>query len=210
MKRTVFVRSCVLAALLACASASVSAQQPEPRTRRGGLDNLSLPSGSRGGMSVASASGWQVFAPAGENFSVAMPGTPRDKAAGRSQEKGHSYRVQADGIEYEVTRTDAVPKAFFGMQGFEDDFLDSLSGSLVGSAQREWPQMKLQLVSASQSPLGGCNGRDFELASDQYRSHVRAYLVKQSLVIVAMTGLKSAFTDEKLEKFFGSLSLSAR
>jgi len=38
---------------------------------------------------------------------------------------------------------------------------------------------------------------------------VRAFVLGRSLLLVAMTGTDSTFTDEKAEKFFGSLRLTA-
>lgn len=210
MERTVFVRLFALAACLACASATASAQQPAPRTRRGGLDNLSLP--SRDTSSVArgdATSGWQLVAPEGESFSVRMPGTPGMTAKeGRDGGEGRSYRVELGGVLYEVTRTNQMPKALYEIDNFEQDFLDSLSGSLPLDAAREWPQMQLRFVSAQPVSVGGYKGRELELASARYRSRVRAFLVNRSLLIVAMTGQKSGFAPEQEDRFFGSLRLN--
>jgi hypothetical protein len=210
MKRTVFVRLFALAASLACASASVLAQQPAPRTRRGSLDNLSLPTRAPAVESGDTASGgWQLVAPDGESFSVRMPATPSVTAQkGRDGGEGRSYRVELDGILYEVTRTNQIPKALYEINNFEQDFLNSLSGSLPLDAAREWPQMQLRFVSAQPFSVGGYDGRHLELASAQYRSSVRAFLVNRSLLIVAMTGQRSAFTPEQESKFFGSLHLN--
>jgi hypothetical protein len=210
MKRTDFLRLFALAACLACASASALAQQPAPRTRRGGLDNLSLPSRAASpSASADAADGWQLVAPDGESFSVRMPATPSMTAKeGRDGGEGRSYRVELGGVLYEVTRTNQIPKALFGIDNFEQDFLDSLSGSLPLDAAHEWPQMQLQLVNARPFSVGSYDGRHLELASARYRSSVRAFIVNRSLLIVAMTGQKSAFTPEQESKFFGSLRLN--
>lgn len=208
-----FLRAALAALACVCASASAaSAQQPQGR-RGGGLDNMSLPSTLE--RAAAAEDRWPVFAPEGEGFSVAMPGEPTDVAAdrrgqGRVAARARSYRVKADGIEYEVTRTGQVPAAVFEMKGFEQDFLASLEGSLPATARKEWPHMKLELVGQQPASVGGVVGREFDLGSADYRARVRAFFVDRALLIVAMTGPRAAFTDARIDRFFGSLRLTGR
>jgi hypothetical protein len=212
MRRTVFVRLLALAACVACASVAASAQQPAPRTRRGGLDNLSLPSRARASAPTseasADASGWQLVAPEGESFSVRMPGAPERRIEAGRGAGGRGYRIEADGILYEVICTSPFPAAFYELSNFERDFLDSLPDALEVGAGREWPQMRLRFAGAQPLTLGGYDGRAVELSSAEYRSSVRAFVVNRSLFLAAMTGRKSAFSDEKLGEFFGSLRLN--
>lgn len=203
---------CAALALVCLCGAAASGQQSAPRPRRGGggLDNLSLPST----MERADTTDlWKTFAPQGESFSVEMPGTPVDvadqrRAGSRAGADAHSYRVKFEEIEYEVTRTQQIPEAMFEMTGFREDFLDSLSGSLPAAARKEWPHMNLRLVGQRAAALDGEVGREFDLASEGYRSRVRAFIVNRSLLIVAMTGAKTAFKEERAEKYFGSLRLT--
>lgn len=207
-----FLRAALALACLCVAASAASAQQPQGRGGGGGLDNMSLPSTLE---RAASAERWPTFAPEGEGFSVAMPGKPVDAAAekratGRADARARSYRVKADGVEYEVTRTGQIPAALFEMKGFEQDFLASLAGSLPGAARNEWPHMKLELSEQRPTTLDGVAGREFDLGSADYRSRVRAFVVDRSLLIVAMTGARTALTDAKFDKYFGSLRLTGR
>ena len=207
------LRAAVALVFLCGAASAASAQQPQGRRGGGGLDNMSLPSTLE---RAAGAERWPTFAPEGEGFSVAMPGKPLDVAAEKragghaADARSRSYRVKADGILYEVTRTGQIPAALFEMKGFEQDFLASLAGSLPASARNEWPHMKLELSEQRPISVDGLDGREFVLGSADYRSRVRAFVVERSLLIVAMTGARSAFTDAKLDKFFGSLRLTGR
>ena len=209
MKRTILVRLFALSLCAACACVAASAQEPAQRSRRPVLDNLSLPSRAPATESGGeAASGWRLVAPEGEGFSVRMPGTPERRVEAGQGAGGRGYRLDAGGILYEVISTDTFPEQLYQLNNFERSFLDSLSGALEAGAQREWPQMRLRLVSADETSLGGYGGRAVELASAEYRSSVRAFLVNRRLVFVAMTGRKSAFTEENVAKFFGSLRLN--
>jgi len=207
-----FLRAALALVFLCGAASAASAQQPQGRRGGGGLDNMSLPSTLE---RAASAERWPTFAPEGEGFSVAMPGKPVDvasekRAGGHADARSFSYRVKANGIVYEVTRTGQIPAALFEMKGFEQDFLASLAGSLPASARNEWPHMKLELSGQRPTTLDAVAGREFDLESADYRSRVRAFVVDRSLLIVAMTGARTAFTDAKLDKYFGSLRLTGR
>ena len=70
--------------------------------------------------------------------------------------------------------------------------------------------MKLELSEQRPTTLDGVAGREFDLGSADYRSRVRAFVVDRSLLIVAMTGARTAFTDAKFDKYFGSLRLTGR
>ena len=208
-----FSRAALALVCLCWAASAASAQRPQGRRRGGGLDNMSLPSTLE--RAAASAERWPTFAPEGEGFSVAMPGKPVDVAAekragGLADARARSYRVKADGIEYEVTRTGQIPAALFEMKGFEQDFLASLEKSLPAAARNEWPHMKLALSGQQPVTLDGFAGREFDLGSADYRSRVRAFVVERSLLLVAMTGPRSAFTDAKTDRYFGSLRLTGR
>ena len=65
----------VLAVSLCALVGAASGQQPTPRPRRGGLDNLSLPSTSArvAAASTTGAGGWTTFAPEGAGFSISLP-----------------------------------------------------------------------------------------------------------------------------------------
>jgi hypothetical protein len=127
MKRTIFARPSALAACLACACAVAPAQQP--RARRGGLDNLSLPSrgASSAAASVDAPAGWTVFAPEGAGFAVSMPGVPEEptaggRRAGALSPQFRSYRLSDGGLDYEIIRTPPLPPELFAKENFEEEF----------------------------------------------------------------------------------------
>ena len=210
MNKKLFCAALALTCLCGAAPSTAGRQQPAARPRRGGLDNMSLPSTME---RVAAANQWKMFAPTGEGFSVEMPGAPVDvagqrRAGSRTGADAHSYRVKFEGVEYEVTRTAPIPEALFEMKGFREDFLDTLSGSIPAGARYEWPHMELVLVGRRTITLDGNDGRELDLASEGYRSRVRAFLLGRSLLIAAVTGPRPAFSEEKAGKFFNSLRLN--
>lgn len=210
MRSDTFARACGLAACVLFAASSAAAQQQQRSPRRVGLDNLSLASATLG-----DADSWQVFAPEGAGFSVELPGVPAESAgagrdAGPLAQSVRDYKLRAGGVEYQIARTAQLPESVYEAEGFVEKFFASLQGSLAASAAREWPHMKLEMLGSTAVSLGGHDGREFELASAGYRSRVRVFLVDRAVLVAAVTGPREEVTDERLERYFGSLRLDAR
>jgi hypothetical protein len=216
MKRTIFARSFALSACLACACASASAQQQsQTRVRRGGLDNLSLP--SRGASSAASPSdvpaGWQTFAPEGAGFTVSMPGVPEEPTAGGRRagslpQQFRSYRLSEGGLDYEIVRTPPLPPELFAKENFEDEFYAMLPQFLALGAKKGMPQFNLEITGERAVESGGHAGREYEFSSRTHRSQVRVFLVGRAMLFVALTGTKSAFSDAKMRAYLDSFVLT--
>jgi hypothetical protein len=210
MRRTIFARSCALAACLACAAAVASAQQT--RARRGGLDNLSLPSGGVGSAADAPA-GWQTFAPEGAGFTVSMPGVPEEptgagRRAGSTPQQLRSYRLQLGGLDYEIVRTPPLPPELFAKQNFEDEFYAMLPQFLARGAKMGMPQYNLEITGERAVESGGHAGREYEFSSRTHRSQVRVFLVERAMLFVALTGTKSAFSEAKMRAYLDSFTLT--
>ncbi|HEX8162246.1 MAG TPA: hypothetical protein VF538_10265 [Pyrinomonadaceae bacterium] len=213
MERTIFARPLALSACLACACAVASAQQP--RARRGGLDNLSLP--SRGANPTAppadAPEGWTVFAPEGAGFAVSMPGVPEEPtAAGRRagviQQQFRSYRLSEGGLDYEIVRTPPLPPELFAKENFEDEFYAMLPQFLARGAKAGMPQLNLEMTGERAVESGGHAGREYEFSSPTHRSRVRVFLVGRAMLFVALTGQKSAFSEAKTRAYLGSFTLT--
>jgi hypothetical protein len=214
MKRTIFARPFALSACLACACAVASAQQP--RARRGGLDNLSLP--SRGASPGASSSsdapaGWLTFAPEGAGFTVSMPGVPEEPtAAGRSAgslpRQFRSYRLSEGGLDYEIVRTPPLPPELFAKENFEDEFYATLPQFLARGAKAGMPQYHLEMTGERAVESGGHAGREYEFSSRTHRSQVRVFLVGRAMLFVALTGTKSAYSEAKMRAYLDSFTLT--
>jgi hypothetical protein len=213
MKRTIFARPFALSACLVCACAVASAQQP--RARRGGLDNLSLP--SRGASSAASPSdapaGWQTFAPEGAGFTVSMPGVPEEPSAGgvgagSLPRQFRSYRLQEGGLDYEIVRTPPLPPELFAKENFEEEFYEMLPQFLAQGAKAGMPQFNLEMTGERAVESGGRAGREYEFSSRTHRSQVRVFLVERAMLFVALTGTKSAFSEAKMRAYLDSFTLT--
>jgi hypothetical protein len=210
MKRTIFARPFALSACLACACAVASAQQP--RARRGGLDNLSLPSRGAGSAAPADApAGWLVFAPEGAGFTVAMPGVPEEptaagRRAGSVPQQFRSYRLQDGGLDYEIVRTPPLPTELFAKENFEDEFYAMLPRFLARGARAGMPQFNLEMVGERAVESNGHAGREYEFSSRTHRSQVRVFLVGRGMLFVALTGQKSAFSEAKMRAYLDSFT----
>jgi hypothetical protein len=213
MKRTIFARPFALWACLACACAVASAQQP--RARRGGLDNLSLP--SRGASSAAppadAPAGWQTFAPEGAGFAVSLPGVPEEPTAGARRagtipQQFRSYRLSEGGLDYEIVRTPPLPPELFAKENFEEEFYATLPQFLARGAKAGMPQLNLEMRGERAVESGGHAGREYEFSSRTHRSQVRVFLVDRAMLFVALTGQKSAFSEAKMRVYLDSFTLT--
>ncbi|HVG30402.1 MAG TPA: hypothetical protein VM864_11920 [Pyrinomonadaceae bacterium] len=214
MRRTIFARPFALSTCLACACAVAFGQQP--RARRGGLDNLSLPS-SRGASSDASPAdapaGWQTFAPEGAGFTVSMPGVPEEptaagRHAGLTRQQLRSYRLSEGGLDYEIVRTPPLPPELFAGENFEDEFYAMLPRFLAQGARAGMPQFNLEMTGERAVESGGHAGREYEFSSRTHRSQVRVFLVDRGMLFVALTGAKSAFSEAKMRAYLDSFTLT--
>jgi hypothetical protein len=203
-------------AVSVCALAFVALGQQPTKPRRGGLDNLSLPSTSArvSTASTTSAGGaWLTFAPEGAGFSVSLPGMPEEGSlAGRQngQVPGQfrSYRLAAGGLKYEVARTPPLPAQLVSQPGFTDKFFAISSENLTRALQAENPHLKFQLVAEQTISLDGYEGRELEFAAAGHRAVARVFLIERSLFALGVLGAKSDMTPDKVNKFLDSLALT--
>ena len=202
--RAALVAACV------CASAFAAAGQQPARTRRGGLDNLSLPSTStRVASASTGASAWQTFAPEGAGFSVMLPGMPEEPARGQGQTSAQlrSYRLAAGGLKYEIARTPPLPARVVENPGFAEQFFAGAAEGLTAAIQHENPQIKFRLVSQQTISLDGYEGREFEFAAEGHRAVARVFLIEGSLFAVGVHGAKAEMTPDTVNKFLDSFAL---
>lgn len=201
-------------AVLVCALAVAASGQQAAKTRRGSLDNLSLPSTSAR-VAAASTDGaaWLTFAPEGAGFSVSLPGLPEEPtqgARGRGQATAQfrSYRLSVAGLKYEVARTPPFPEQFVTQPGFADKFFAGAAEGLTRSLLAENPNIKFQLVSEQAVSLDGYEGREYEFAAEGHRAVARVFLVERSIYGLGVLGAKSEMTPDKVGKFLDSLALT--
>lgn len=201
-------------AVSVCALAVAASGQQASKTRRGGLDNLSLPSTSAR-VAAASTDGaaWLTFAPEGAGFSVSLPGLPEEpkqSAGERGQvaSQFRSYRLSAEGLKYEIARTPPFPEQFVTQAGFADKFFAGAAQGLTRSLLAENPNIKFQLVSEQAVSLDGYEGREYEFAAEGHRAIARVFLVERSIYGLGVLGAKSDMTPDKVGKFLDSLALT--
>lgn len=212
MNKKIFRGMTLVVSLCALAGAA-SAQQPS-RTRRGGLDNLSLPSTSaRVSAATAAGEGWQTFAPEGAGFSVSLPGLPEEptrngRESGQLAAQFRGYRLVAGGLKYEVARTPPLPEQLVSQPGFVDKFFASSADNLTRSLQAENPNIKFRLVSEQAISLDGYEGREFEFTAEGHRAFARVFLVERSIYGLGVLGAKSEMTPDRVKRFLDSLALT--
>ncbi|HEX8422232.1 MAG TPA: hypothetical protein VF634_02410 [Pyrinomonadaceae bacterium] len=207
------LRGLTLVLSLCALAVAASGQQPS-RTRRGGLDNLSLPSTSaRVSAATATGAAWQTFAPEGAGFSVSLPGLPEEptadgRASGQLAAQFRSYRLAAGGLKYEVARTPPLPEQLVSQSGFTDKFFASASENLTRSLMAENPNIKFRLVSQHAVSLDGYEGRELEFAAEGHRAVARVFLVERSIYALGVLGAKGEMTPDKVNRFLDSLALT--
>jgi hypothetical protein len=70
------------------------------------------------------------------------------------------------------------------------------------------PQLNLEMTGERAIESGGHAGREYEFSSRTHRSQVRVFLVGRAMLFVALTGQKSAFSEEKTRAYLGSFTLT--
>jgi hypothetical protein len=206
------LRGLVLAASACALSVVASGQQPA-KARRGGLDNLSLPSTSARVSAATADSSWQTFAPEGAGFSISLPGLPEEptrsgRESGQLAAQFRSYRLAAGGLKYEVARTPPLPEQLVSQSGFADKFFATSAQNLTRSLTAENPNIKFRLVSEQAISLDGYEGRELEFAAEGHRALARVFLVERSIYALGVLGAKSEMTPDKVGRFLNSLVLT--
>ena len=198
-----------------CALTFVAMGQQPTKPRRGGLDNLSLPSTSArvSAASTADAGTWLTFAPEGAGFSISLPGLPEEgtlagRERGQVNAQFRSYRIAAGGLKYEVARTPPLPAQLVSQSGFADKFFATASENLTRALQAENPHLKFQLVAEQTISLDGYEGRELEFAAASHRAVARVFLIERSLFALGVLGAKSDMTPDKVNRFLNSLALT--
>ncbi|HEV2800258.1 MAG TPA: hypothetical protein VGW12_07165 [Pyrinomonadaceae bacterium] len=207
------LRGCVLLVSVCLLSlVSVSAQQ---RARRGGLDNLSLPSTTArvAASTQPGASAWQTFAPDGAGFSISLPGMP-EEATRAGRESGQlngglrSYRLTAGGVKFEVSRTGQLPEELFNQPGASDKFFTGASQGITMALARSNAQIKFKLASEEAVSLDGYEGREYEFEADGHYSVARIFLVERTVFALSIIGPRSEATPETVRRFLDSFALT--
>jgi hypothetical protein len=210
VNQKIFRAVALAAALCALSVVAASGQQ---RTRRGGLDNLSLPSTSARVSAATTGGAWITFAPEGAGFSVSLPGLPEEptqaaRGGGQLAAQFRSYRLSAGGLKYEVARTPPFPEQFVSQQGFAEKFFAGASEGLTRSLMAENPNIKFRLAAEQAVSLDGYEGREFEFVAEGHRAVARIFLIERSVFGLGVLGAKSEMTPDKVSKFLDSLALT--
>ena len=212
MNQKIFRAAALLVSVCAL-SLAAAGQQPQARTRRGGLDNLSLPSTTArvaAASSGATAATWLTFAPEGAGFAVSLPGMPEDATgAGRGQSASpfRSYRLAAGGLKYEIGRTGQMPQQFVSQPEYVEKFFAGARQGINAALQHENQQIKFRLVSEQVVSLDGYEGREYEFDAEGHRAVARLFIVERSLFALSVLGAKSEMTPDKVNKFLDSFAL---
>ncbi len=203
------VSVCVLSAV-----AAAQQQQQPARARRGGLDNLSLPStAARAASASASVDAWQTFTPEGAGFSVSLPGLPEERArpgrgSSRPTTQFRNYKLASGGLKYEIGRTDQLPEQLVSQPDYMERFFAGASQGITAALAQENQQVRYKLVSEQTISLDGYEGREYEFAAEGHRAVARLFLVERSVYGLSVIGPKSEMTPERVERFLNSFALA--
>jgi hypothetical protein len=204
----------LLVSVCLLSAASATAQQPAARARRGGLDNLSLPSTTARVASAANAAtAWQTFAPEGAGFSVSLPGMPEEptragRESGQTAAQFRSYRLISGGLKFEIGRTGQLPEQFVSRPEYVEKFFLGASQGITAALARENAQVKFKLVSEQTISLDGYEGREYEFDAEGHRAVARLLLIERSIFGLSVIGAKSEMTAENVNRFLNSFALT--
>jgi hypothetical protein len=212
MKKMFLVALAVSACVCGLAPGS-SARQQGARTRRGGLDNLSLPSTTASLAAPSLPEGWQTFEPEGAGFSVAAPAgleelTRRGRAEGRLAAQFRQYEAEAEGAKYAVGRTGALPSSVADPAQYFALLREVLSAPSGAAGARRGA--KMELVRERVVVLDGREGREFEMAGGGRTARAQVFVVEGVVYALGVEGLAASFPEEKAQLFFESFRLTAR
>jgi hypothetical protein len=196
--------ACVLAA-------TAAAQQQQPaRARRGGLDNLSLPSTTaRAASASTGADAWQTFAPEGAGFSISLPGLPQESAHGAGGQRAaqvRNYRLDFGGLKYEIGRTGQLPEQFVSQPDYMERFFAGASRGIAAALAQQHRTSGFKLVSEETISLDGYEGREYEFASEGHRAVARLFLIERSIFGLSVIGTKTEMTPARVERFLNSFA----
>lgn len=207
------LRGMMLLASVCVLAAVVAAQQPA-RARRGGLDNLSLPStAARAASASAGVDTWQTFTPEGAGFSVSLPGLPEERArpgrgSGQPTTQFRNYKLASGGLKYEIGRTDQLPEQLLSQPDYMEKLFAGASHSITIALAQENQQIRYTRVSEQIISLDGYEGREYEFAAEGYRAVARLFVVERSIFALCVIGPKSEMTPERVERFLNSFALA--
>lgn len=205
-----FVSVCAL-------SASSAAAQQAGGARRGGLDNLSLPSTKgRAGASASdgAAASWQTFAPEGAGFSVSLPGMPEEHSAraGRGSVQPaaqfRNYRLTYGSLKFEIGRTGQLPEGFASRAEYVEKFFAEAARGINAALSQENQQVRYKLVSEGVVSLDGYEGREYEFAAEGRRAVARLFIVERAIFGLSVVGAESELTPENVKRFLDSFALA--
>lgn len=197
-------------------SAAVAAQQPQQpaRARRGGLDNLSLPSTTaRVASASTGATAWQTFAPEGAGFSISLPGLPEESTrvagtSGQPAARVRNYRLDSAGLKYEIGRTGQLPEQFVLQPDYLERFFAGASRGIIAALAQQHRTDGFKLVSEEAISLDGYEGREYEFASEGHRAVARLFLIERSIFGLSVIGPTSEMTPARVERFLNSFALA--
>ncbi len=215
MNKKIFSGLLLLVSVCVLCAASASAQQPAGgRARRGGLDNLSLPSTTARVASASTATGaWQTFAPEGAGFSISLPGQPEDstrnlRETGQLSAQLRSYGLSVGNLRFEISRTGQLPEQLFMQPDAADKFFAGASQGITAALAQKNQAVKFNLVSEQAISLEGYEGREYEFESEGQRSVARIFLVDRAIYALGVIGSKSEMTPETVRRFLDSFALT--
>ena len=215
MNQKIFRAAALAVSVCALSFAAAAQQQPAARTRRGGLDNLSLPStaarAAAHSAGTTAATTWLTFAPEGGGFAVSVPGMPEETTQGaRSQLPAsfRSYRLAAGGLKYELGRMGQVPEQLVSQPEYVEKFFAGARQGIIAALAQANQHIKFRLVSEQAISLDGYEGREYEFEAEGHRAVARLFLVERSIFAMSVLGAKSEMTPDNVNKFLNSFALT--
>lgn len=168
---------------------------------------------------VATPAGWNMFSPAGNAFSVLLPGKPEETTDRTSVSSGivvstHAYTVTTDGGVYLVAVMNDLPLVAEKMsdvyrQSFYDGMWKGMAEGIREELEKNGLTMKLEAGVQRNAVVGGLQGREQDFTVGPLMGRAQMALTGQRAYLTM-----AFWTDEKTAgeraAFFNSFRVGAR
>jgi hypothetical protein len=166
----------------------------------------------------ASSVPWTKFAPKEAGFSILFPSAPTEKVDSFQHESvsipTHTYNLENGELTYFVVRVGDVPESSHSTT-LIDGIFNNADKMFFGYTTKEGKEEMTKITNQREFSLGSYPGRHYESDCGPYKATstgacgviLRVYKTSRSIYVVGLSGSKTAFTEDRANRFFDSFSI---
>ena len=164
---------------------------------------------------AASSVPWTRFAPKEAGFSILFPAAPAEDVDSFQQDSvsipTHTYNLKNGELTYFVVRIGDVPENP-NSTTLIDSVFNSAHKIFFGYTTKDGKEEMTKITSQREFSLGNYPGRHYESDCGPYKATstgacgviLRVYKTSRSIYVVGLSGPKTAFTEDRANRFFDS------